>query len=48
MDEGERQRRFREADERNTARQEDVLHVPYVDLRDRENDLPLLKIKISG
>ena len=42
MDEGERQRRFREADERNTARQADILHVPYVDLRDRENDLPLL------
>ena len=42
MDEGERQRRFREADERNTARQANILHVPYVDLRNSENDLPLL------
>lgn len=43
MDEAERQRRFREADERNTAKRAGILSVPYVDLRNLEAALPLMR-----
>lgn len=42
MDEQERQRRFRDADERNTAKRAGILGVRYVDMRDAEDTLTLL------
>ncbi|MDR0957249.1 MAG: GspE/PulE family protein [Candidatus Nomurabacteria bacterium] len=42
MNEEERQRRFREADEKNTARRAAILGVPYLDMRDYENKVDLL------
>ena len=41
MDEGERQRRFREADETNTARRAGILGAHYRDMRDEEETIPL-------
>jgi type II secretory ATPase GspE/PulE/Tfp pilus assembly ATPase PilB-like protein len=41
MDEEERQRRFREADEANTARRAQILGTPYQDMRDGEDTIPL-------
>ncbi|MDO4271802.1 MAG: ATPase, T2SS/T4P/T4SS family, partial [Candidatus Saccharibacteria bacterium] len=41
-DEAERQRRFREVDEENTAKRAGILGVPYLDLRGNEDTLPLL------
>ena len=46
-DEGERQRRFRDADEQNTARRAGVLGVKYLDLRGYETALPLLNDTLS-
>ena len=41
MDEDERQRRFRETDEANTARRAAILGAHYRDMRDEEDTLPL-------
>jgi type II secretory ATPase GspE/PulE/Tfp pilus assembly ATPase PilB-like protein len=41
MDEDNRQRRFRDADEANTARRAGVLGANYRDMRDEENTIPL-------
>jgi hypothetical protein len=46
-DEGERQRRFRDADEQNTARRAGVLGVKYLDLSGYETALPLLNDTLS-
>lgn len=42
-DEAERQRRFREVDEANTAKRAGILGIAYVDLRDKEQEIPLIK-----
>lgn len=42
-DEAERQRRFRDADEANTAKRAEILGVAYRDMRDVENTIPLIK-----
>ena len=42
-DEAERQRRFREVDEANTAKRADILGVTYRDMRDDEDEVPLVK-----
>jgi len=42
MDETERQRRFRDADENNTAKRAGILGVHYRDMRDEENDIALV------
>ncbi len=47
MDEGERQKRFRDADERNTAKQAELLGVKYRDLRGEEETLTLLKDELT-
>ena len=41
MDEAERQRRFREADENNTAKRATILGVTYRDMRPTEETMPL-------
>ena len=43
MDEAERQRRFREADEANTARRAGILGAHYRDMRDQEETIPLVE-----
>ena len=47
MNEEERQRRFREADENNTAKRAEILGVPYRDMRPDEATLPLVEDAIS-
>ena len=47
MDEAERQRRFREADESNTAKRAGILGVPYRDMRAEEATLPLVEGAIT-
>lgn len=42
-DEAQRQKRFRDADEANTARRARILGVSYRDMRDVENTMPLVK-----
>ena len=42
MNEEDRQRRFRDADERNTAKRAAILGVHYVDMRDMEDTIELL------
>ncbi|MCL1876842.1 Flp pilus assembly complex ATPase component TadA [Candidatus Saccharibacteria bacterium] len=42
MDEAERQRRFRDADEKNTEKRAVILGVHYIDMRGREDDMPLV------
>ncbi|MDR1970062.1 MAG: Flp pilus assembly complex ATPase component TadA [Candidatus Nomurabacteria bacterium] len=43
MDEAERQSRFREVDEANTARRAGVLGAHYRDMREEENTIPLVE-----
>lgn len=42
-DEAERQKRFREADEKNTEKRAGILGVPYRDMRSEEDTIPLIK-----
>lgn len=42
-DEAERQNRFREVDENSTAKRASILGVEYLDLRDKDATLPLIK-----
>ena len=42
-DEAERQRRFREVDEANTAKRAGILGVAYRDMRDDDMKVPLIK-----
>ena len=42
-DEVERQNRFREVDENSTAKRAGILGVEYLDLRDKDATLPLIK-----
>ena len=43
-DEAERQRRFREVDEANTAKRAGILGITYVDLRGKEQEIPLINV----
>lgn len=47
MDEGERQRRFRDADEKNTAQRAAILGMPYRDMREDEDTMQLVAEAMS-